>query len=76
VREWTHKRQKHPRNPPSYERSKQVAAMVKMAETAAATIEATVKMAESAEVDVTDGKGGGSGRDGDGGIAVGMLVHK
>jgi hypothetical protein len=37
---------------------------------------AMVKMAEIAEADVTDGKGGSSGRDDDGGIAAGMLVHK
>jgi hypothetical protein len=30
-------------------------------------------MAELAEVDVTDGTGGGSGRDNDSGIAVGTL---
>jgi hypothetical protein len=33
-------------------------------------------MAETAEVDITDGKGGGSGRDGDCGIVEGTLVHK
>jgi hypothetical protein len=33
-------------------------------------------MAELAEADITDRKGGGSGRDGDSGIAVGMLVRK
>jgi hypothetical protein len=33
-------------------------------------------MAEMVEVDITDGKGGGSGRDSDHGIAVGMLVCK
>jgi hypothetical protein len=33
-------------------------------------------MAEMAEADVTDGKGGGSGRDSSGGIAEGTLVCK
>jgi hypothetical protein len=33
-------------------------------------------IAESAEADITDGTGGGSGRDNDSSIAAGMLVRK
>jgi hypothetical protein len=39
-------------------------------------MEKVAAVVEMAEVDVTDGKGGGSGRHGDGSIAVGMLVRK
>jgi hypothetical protein len=42
----------------------------------AATVKTVAMMAETAEADVTDGKGGGSGRDSSGSIAEGMLVHK
>jgi hypothetical protein len=37
---------------------------------------ATVKMVVTAEMDITVGTGGGSGRDDDSSIAVGTLVHK
>jgi hypothetical protein len=37
---------------------------------------AAVKTAETVEVDVTDGKGSGSGRDSGGSIVEGMLVRK
>jgi hypothetical protein len=53
-----------------------------MEEAVTATIEAAVvvemvaMVAEMAEVDVTNRKGSGSGRDGSSGIAQGTLVHK
>jgi hypothetical protein len=49
-----------------------VAAAVK----AAAMVKTAAMMAEMVEADITDGKGGGSGRDGGGGIAEGTLVRK
>jgi hypothetical protein len=42
----------------------------------AAAVKTAAMMAELAEVDITDGKGGGSGRGGNGGIVVGTLVCK
>jgi hypothetical protein len=53
-----------------------------MEEVVVATIEAAVvvkvaaMMAEMAEMDITDGKGSGSGRDGGGSIAEGTLDCK
>jgi hypothetical protein len=48
-----------------------------MEKAAAAMIKAVaVKMAETAEADVTGGTGGGSGRDDDGGIAASLLLRK
>jgi hypothetical protein len=47
-----------------------------LSETAVADETAAAMIAESVEADVTDGTGGGSGRDDDGGIVVGMLVCK
>jgi hypothetical protein len=41
-----------------------------------AMVKTAAMMAEMAEADITDGKGSSSGRDGGGGIAEGMLVHK
>jgi hypothetical protein len=41
-----------------------------------ATVKTVAMMAETVEVDVTDRKGSGSGRDGGSGIAEGMLVCK
>jgi hypothetical protein len=37
---------------------------------------AAAMMAETAEADITDRKGGGIGRDGSGSIVEGMLVRK